>query len=727
LTPAPTIATRLERVAPQLLVAVPVLFNLWVLRAETTVVQNTNDSHLHLAMVRWARGQILEGKVPLDGWFPYLGLGYAQFRHYSSLPHILTAYASLLDGATVTYFWSLYLLLALWPISVYLGTRLLGWDRWTAAGAGLVSAMLVSASSYGFEQGSYTWYGYGLWAQLWGMWLLPIALGFAWRAVSGKGHYALAALAVALTIASHLVLGYFAALAIGVFALVTPRQIVAQLGRAIVVAIGAVLAGAWIIVPLFQDAPWHPVSEFGRGNSFDLGFGAAQVFKWLVAGSLYDNGRVPIVSALVGVGLVVCLLRFWRDERARAIVTLWLLSLALMSGSATFGVVLRFLPGSSNLPWHRFIAGVHATGVVLAGIGIAWLGRKMVGLARRFVPRLRPQLAVAAAMALAVLALFPGWSQEVAGDETSARARSTELLYESSDGADLRVLIDDIKTLGGGRAYAGGRWAWGQDYRVGYVPVNTILSNEDIDAVGLKLRVSSLMTDIEMIFDEKNPAHYDLFNVRFLLLPGDMSPPVKAALIAQQGRHKLWRVDTSGYLEVVDTTWPPIVEDRTNVASRNVGFLASDQLAHQQYPTVAYDGGDAAGPTLPPGVTATGPAGQVLNDVSSPEDGIFKADVVANRRAFVLLKVSYDPRWRVTVDGVDAPTEMVAPALMGTTVAAGRHTISFQYVSDPEYPLLLGAGALALAGLAIGPRRLPGLIALLLGYWRRRRRRKPLL
>jgi hypothetical protein len=587
--------------------------------------------------------------------------------------------------------------------------------------------MLTSASSYGFEQGSYTWYGYGLWAQLWGMWLLPIALGFTWRAVTGKGQYALAALTVALTIASHLVLGYFAALAIGVFAIVTPRQIVAYVGRAIVVAVGAVLAGAWIVVPLIQDAPWHPISEFGRGNTFEQGFGAAQVFKWLVAGSLYDNTRLPVVTVLVGVGLIVCLLRFWRDERARAIVALWLLSLALMSGSATFGLVLRFFPGSANMPWHRFIAGVHMAGVVLAGIGIAWLGRQLIGWGRRFTPQVRPQLAVAAAMVLAVVALFPGWTQEAAGDQMSAKARSTELLYEAGDGADLQVLIDDVKALGGGRTYAGSRWSWGQDYRVGYTPVYTILSNEDIDAVGLKLRVSSLMTEIEMLFDEKNPAHYDLFNVRYLILPADVPPPVKATPIAQQGRHKLWRVDTSGYLEVVDTVWPPIVEERSNVASRNLGFLGSDQLKQLQYPTVAFGGGEAAGPSLPAGVTVSGPAGQVVAESTSPADGFFRAEVLANRQSFVLLKVSYDPRWRVTVDGRNAPNDMVAPALMGTTVGPGRHTITFQYVSDPEYPLLLGAGALALVGLAIGPRRLPGLIALLLGDWRRRRRRKPLL
>ena len=48
----------------------PASFGLVVLRAETTPAPNLNDSAFHLQMVRWADGQIGEGRVPLDGWYP---------------------------------------------------------------------------------------------------------------------------------------------------------------------------------------------------------------------------------------------------------------------------------------------------------------------------------------------------------------------------------------------------------------------------------------------------------------------------------------------------------------------------------------------------------------------------------------------------------------------------------------------------------------------------------
>ena len=54
-------------------------------------------------------------------------------------PHTLTAYAAHATGASdqSTYLWIQYLLLSLWPIAVYLGARLLGWARWTAAAPSL--------------------------------------------------------------------------------------------------------------------------------------------------------------------------------------------------------------------------------------------------------------------------------------------------------------------------------------------------------------------------------------------------------------------------------------------------------------------------------------------------------------------------------------------------------------------------------------------------------------
>ena len=700
--------TWLQLAAPWVLVAMPVLFNLRVLAQETSVVQNPNDSALHLSMVQWARLRIDEGHVPLDGWFPWLGLGSAHFHHYQTLPHVITAYVSLLFGTGTAFFWSIYLLLALWPVSVYVGVRLLGWDRWTAAAAAVVSPLLFSASGYGLEHSSYTWRGYGLWPQLWGQALLPVAWGLAWRAIRGTGSIALAVLATALTIACHVIAGYVVMMAVGLWSLIAVRDLPRRIVRAALVAVGSLLAASWVIVPDLSDARWIPIGEYGHGTIFEDSFGAPTILGWLFTGRLYDSGRFPVISILVAVGMVVCLVRFRRDERARALVVIWLASLVLFFGRPTLGPMVKFVPGLDFVPMHRLVMGVHMAGIVLAGIGAAWLGNWLVTRGGRFVPEVKPALQASVVVAFGVLSLNPAWTERATFDQTGADMKVAQHAFDETDGADLAVLVDRVRALGDGRVFAGARNTWGGQYRIGYVPVYSVLEDSNLDTVGYVLRVSSLMLDPEQFFDERNPAHYDLFNVRYLILPVGREPGVKATLVAEKGHHTLWKVDTSGYLEVVDTVAPAIVMTRANIGAQTGPFLQSPELAQKRFPWIAYDGQAAPDPTLDPSASPADPAGSVQLQRSLPADGSFSGEVLANRQAVVLLKTSYDPRWIANVDGADIPPQMIAPALMGVPIAAGHHVVSFRYVPYPRYPTLISVGVLVVLCLAVAPWLLRG-------------------
>jgi hypothetical protein len=700
--------TWLQLIAPWVLVAMPVLFNLRVLAQETSVVQNPNDSALHLSMVQWARLRIDEGHVPLDGWFPWLGLGSANFHHYQTLPHVITAYLSLLFGVGTTFFWSIYLLLALWPVSVYVGVRLLGWDRWTAAAAAVVSPLLFSASGYGLEHSSYTWRGYGLWPQLWGQTLLPVAWGLAWRAIRGRGSIALAVLATALTIACHVIVGYIVMMAIGLWSLIALRDLPRRIVRAALVAVGAVLAASWVIVPTLSDLRWIPLGEYGHGTFFEDSFGAPTILGWLFTGRLYDQGRFPVISILVAVGMLVCLVRFRRDERARAVVVVWLVSLVLFFGPPTLGPIGKAVPGLEVVPLHRLIMGVHMAGIVLAGIGAAWLGNWLVTRGGRFVPEVKPALQAAVVVAFGILSLSPAWTERATFDQTGADMKVAQAAAEETDGADLAVLVDRVRAFGDGRVFAGARNTWGGQYTIGYVPVYSVVEDSNLDTVGYVLRVTSLMIDPEVVFDENNPAQYDLFNVRYLILPVTRQPAVKATLLARQGRHALWQVDTSGYMDVVDTVGPPIAMTRANVAAQTTPFMQSPDLAQKRFSWIAYDGQAAPDPTLLSTTSAPTPAGSVQVQSGQPADGNFSAEVIANRPAVVLLKTSYDPRWIANVDGADIPPQMIAPAFMGVPVATGHHLVSFRYVPYPQYPTLISLGVLTILLLAVTPWLLRG-------------------
>jgi Gpi18-like mannosyltransferase len=710
----PRAATRVARWVPVALVVLTCLFGLFVLRDETSPAPTLNDSAFHLEMVDWAAGQIKEGRVPLDGWFPYLSLGSALFHHYQSLPHTLTAYAARATGAgdQTAFLWLMYLLLATWPISVYLGARWLDWDRWTAGASAAVSPLIVSASGYGYEHGSYTWRGYGVYTQLWAMWLLPLAWGLTWRAVAHGKRYAAAALALALTMACHFITGYLAMLTIGVWVIVLGAGFLRRVGRAALVAGGAVLVAAWVLVPLIGDTKWTTRSEYYVGTIFNDSYGARKVLGWLVRGQLFDSGRFPIVSLLFAAGLVTCIARARRDVRARALLGVFTLSLLLFFGRPTLGRALDVLPGFGDVQIHRFVMGVHLAGILLAGVALGRLLRIAYRLVAEHAPeRYAAAGAAAVALGLAVGVLAPGWTERAGYDRHGAVLIRAQQAYDRASAKDLDALVNIVKARGGGRVYAGLRANWGRDYKVGYVPVYAWLAQRDVDAIGFTFRtIASLSTDVEAAFDETNPAQYEMFDVRYLLLPAGHPPPVPATLIASRGENRLYEVRTTGYVQVVDRA-SPISANRTDIEQTTRSFRNSDLASRAVYPGVGFAG--AAGP--PALDTGPGPPGRVLSQSATIQDGVFGAAVEANRRAVVLLKATYDPRWTATVDGVRAKPVMMAPSLVGVEVPPGRHSVRFRYAPYGHYPMLLTIGVLALLGLVLVDRR--GLRPLRSRYW----------
>ena len=698
-----------QRRAPLLLPAGAALFGLVAFTGELTVAQPLNDQAQHFQMVRSAVQQLHEGHpLPLDGWYPYLNLGMPLFSHYQSLSHVLTAYVSQLFGADATERWAAYLLLALFPVSVYAGARLLGWDRWSAGCAAFLTPLLVSVTGYGFEQSAYLWRGYGLWPQEWGMFLLPLSWGLTWRAVNGEGRlrYALAAAALGLTIALHFIIGYLAILSVGVFVLAVVRQLPRRVLRAAIVVVGAALVVSAILVPLVVGDGFLNRSEFDQNTYWYDSYGAPQVIGWLFTGQVFDAGRFPVVSPLVLLGTGVCLVR-WRDQRSRAVLGLLVLSLVLYSGRPTFGLLLNLLPGMSDVQLNRYVMGVQLAGDLVAGVGLAWLGTAVVaGVRSRWPTTASPRALLpltAALLTAAVVLTLPAWVDRASFARQDAAWTSGQASTDSTDGASLDVLLDDVKRFGGGRTYAGMPNNWGRDYTIGSVPVYTYLADQDVDEVGWPLRLFAIAADNEAYFDQYDPAQYQLYNVRFLVMPVGMQPPVAAQLVATSGRHRLYQVVTSGYVQLVDTSGT-ITADRSDMARQMQPYLHTQQFQRGVIATVAFPGAGAPHPTQPYPAPALSTSGSSTDVLDQPADGYFGATVHATRKATVMLKVTYDPGWHVTVDGTTAAaTYMVVPGFVAVTVPPGDHSVVFEYRSFSAYPLLLGLGVMALIALGIVP------------------------
>jgi len=717
---------------PRIVVAVACTFGLLALTPELRGARTLNDSTFHLQMIRWASQQLSRGRIPFDGWFPDLTLGSSFFHHYQSLPYTITAIVGRVLGMSVgsIYLWMIYLLLSLWPISVYWSGRLMGWGRWVAAAAALISPFIVSVPSYGYEHGSYTFQGWGVYTQLWGMWLLPLAWGFTAQSIRRGRGYWIAALTLALTMATHLMTGYLAMLCLPVFALLSTKHFLERIKRLVMVAVGAVLTASWVLVPLLLDRDYSAQSTFYKGTLYNDSYPASTILNWLIRGNLYDSKHLPVVTVLAAIGFLVCVINI-HEERSRILIGVWTVSLIMYFGRATWKSAIDILPGSEDLQMHRFIIGVQFAGIIMAGIGLVAVARAVATGVRAAANSLTTRTAPASidasdsahsesnpprgpewlwagqALAIAVVAavvLAPSWRHTWTYDRGDANFIDQQRAYDRTDGASIDRLLRIAEERGGGRVYAGTRGNWGPSYKVGFVPVLHMISHNDVDGVGFTFRtVQSLTTDIEASFDENNLAQYEMLNVRYVLMPADRTPSVPHTEIARDGNNVLYGIETTGYFQVVDRIGS-IEADRVNINDRTAGFRSSSDATNGVYPGIAFNGADP----LPDTVAApqADRAGGVLNQSNVRENGWFQATVRANRKAVVVLKATYDPRWTVTVDGKRAKPVMMAPSIVGVEVEAGQHEIAFSYRSFQHYPWLFLLGAFAL---------------LVLGQWRHRR------
>jgi hypothetical protein len=689
-----------------LFVGAAVVWNLVTLRAELWPVAYLNDSSMHEEMVRFATLQWQRGAVPLTAWFPYLGLGSPHFLHYQSLPAMLTGLAGVVIGPNAAFRWSLYLLLCGWPVSVYAGARLFGLPRAAGAGAAVLAPFLMSATHIGYETKSYIWTGFGVWTQLWAAIVLPIAWGASWRAVRDGTGVLLAVAAIALTSAFHFETGYLAFLPLLIWPLAASGGVRARLRRAVLIGGLALAATSWVIIPLLSQRPWAATNEILQGTPLVDGYGAGQVLSWLVRGQLLDWGRLPVITLAAAVGLAWSLTR-WSDL-GRALFGILVACTVLSFGRATFGSLANLLPGSADIFFRRFMMGIQLAALLLAGMGAS------LALARlrrwlRAIPRW-PRLQAVAIAALGLAVLAPAWTQLEALTAHNASAIRAQQRAQRRAGPAVSELLRLARYGRTGRVYAGMPTNWGARFRVGAVPVFEYLASRDVDEVGYTLRTASLMTDPEYFFDERNPSDYVLFGIRYLLLPREKPPPVPAARVASAGRFVLWRVRSGGLVHV-GVFVGAIAANRSDIGTRSYAVLTQSAAVAGQFIRVNFGtrATGAGAPVLLPfsprgsGPPGGGPplapaAGAVLSQTADLTRGRARATVRLRRAGVVVLSASFDPGWRIEVDGRPVPTVMAAPALVAAKVPAGVHSVTFTFRGFGGYPWLLALTFLALAG-----------------------------
>ncbi len=671
-----------------------------------------NDDTLHLALVRGTVEALAGGQDPTDFWVPYFDQGYPLFHHYQHLPHLATAFLFEGLGRNVPlptlYHLIRYLLLCTFPLSLYWAGRRLRIAPCPAALAGLLAALLSSGGLYGLDMSSYVWRGYGLYTQLWGMWLLPPALAGLYRTLRDGRAYLGTALLVAATLLSHMVLGYVALLSGVLFLFRRPATaLVRRAFRLGLVLLLVALLAAYFVLPFLLDRLYMNRSVWEDPGKYDA-YGWPWTLQALWSGRLLDAGRFPSLTLLTGLGLLVALVRARHDDRYRMLLLFFLLWLALYFGRPTWGVLLNLLPLSHDLHLHRLIVPVHLGAIALAGVGLAWLWERALALYRPARPRpaWKRLWAPAGAALLTVGLLGPAYA-----GQTHYLARNGDWLTENAaayqaEKRALEGLLAHLRTLPPGRVYAGRATNWGNDYRVGSVPLYAFLSQNGIENPGYLYHALSLNADIEGYLEESRPATFDLFNIRYLLAPVGQTVPAFARPVVLYGRHMLYRVETSGFFDLVEADsllcgpredWFPAVR----------AWLQSDWVEAKQHPRIVLSScSDPALPlaAFPQELISPAPLGEPCGRIlrEKVEPGLYTVEFEATRACWLLLKATFHPGWRVTLDGRPAEVAMLAPSFPGIAVGSGRHQATFRYEPGPlrAWLQVTGLAALLLAAVA---------------------------
>ncbi|HSP98294.1 MAG TPA: YfhO family protein [Candidatus Dormibacteraeota bacterium] len=717
----------------RLLLSLSVLVPLATLGADLFyLTPDVNDGAFHLGTIRNTIDAIGEGANPIDFWIPTWLYGFPLFHYYQPGPYLLVALLHALFGRVlsllVLYRLTTLVAVAAFPLTTYAASRRLGLERETAVGGALAAGLVSGGYTYGIEPFSFTWAGYGLFAQAVALPLLPLALAEGWRAVDGRGPTIRQALALVAVFMAHILYGYIAAVSLGLAPLVARsapelRRRLLGLTRFYVQVVALL---AFFVVPLALDSAYHAKSLYDSADKFDS-YGAAVVLTRLLGGALFDADRLPVLTCLALIGLYLCVRR-WLEERSGVhgwIACGFVLWTLLYFGRPTWGRLVDLLPLGHGLHLERLSSGVQMFGFFLAAVAIGALWRWCLALER---PWLRCMVSGGAL----VLLFAPAVAERVRYIQSSVRiVREGQQRY-LAEAAEFAPMLERIQAEPPARVYAGHSADWGGKYCVGSVPVYQLLSGAGI-ANTLNAPFSwPLPTDFQYQFNLWDQTSYDLYDVRYVVTDQPWVQPPGGERIFQAGRHSLYRVASEGPFRLVnvplavagdhESTWYLIKQwtmsrwPRQRAHARLL-FAAAEvravpnalrMLDAFHWVRSGEPGGMARNVFDTPGVfdgpPPPPPSGTVKLISESRQEASASVDLPA--AAVLMFKVTYHPGWRAWIDGQPAVTMLLTPGFTGVEVPAGRHLVRFEYRAGWLKTLLLFTGLLVALGLDWPRRRL---------------------
>ena len=662
-----------------------------------------NDNSSHFAEMTHIAKLLRMGET--DFWFDQTNLGYPLFLAYQPGPSLLMGALAavchsfleplLLFKLSVVFLW------AVMPSTWYLGGRWLGMDRLSALFLALLILSVNDFRAFGLGMSSLT--ATGLYTQSYGTLLLPLAMGALYRYLFAQNlGPKLPTLLFSATLLAHAYFGLYLALGAAVMLIVRREGLLERVRRlSLVLFLSALLTAFWLLpFVLYMDyqggLPWKSAGEDG--------YPALELTRLAVTGALFDDGRLPWMTALVAIGIGLA----WR-RRARTLerFTLLLLALtiALFLGRTTWGALYSFIPLHSELEVIRYLNGIHFCGLLLAAPAAAFLLRRIAAwsasrpgptwLARRHTTAALFAVVLAGCFAAITVQSsqrlravdeaslhLPGLGAALAGDS------STRFLSHQKLGTGSHFYLNFLPTLATrpqlesfSRGYHDTLSLYYLEafdfseasfrlYNVGAVAVRKRLLDEVPDFMTLRWSDGEFQ-----VYEYAEPGGYFEFVQTPLTLVGDLKDIRPVAEILSP------RLFAVGAVARISSQVEPKQDALIVLPDAHVSLLRGQQKILDNKHT-----------------------GQVLSKLvkryrTEPKRSeIIGQDHGHNAYAAIvdaagdperlLLKASFHPLWTAEIDGAPARIEQVAPNLMAVDVPAGRHSVRFRY-RNPVYQKVL--------------------------------------
>ncbi len=704
---------------PLLLVLVPVLCNAVWLWPELLGMPSQADTAFHGLMIEQASAALADGRSPVDFWIPQLEFGFPQFLYYQHLPHLFVVAMHRVLGGSVellsVFHGVRWLLLVAFPLTVYWSARQLDWSPREAAVAAAASSLISGDARFGFEYNSYIWRGFGLYTQLWAMHLSFFAVALLSRVLKTGNGYLSATLCLAALALSQLLYAYMIAVTAVLVLLVHggPRAWAVRGVRLAMLGLVSLSLSAYMIIPFLTQQAY--LSTFPVLPGASGGFSA--ISAGLFSSSILDHGRWPVLSVLFVLSLVVALPLALRhaDVKARRALLGVVVWAVLCFGARSNGAGSLMLGMYGADVSFRFIGALELFAILLIGLGGGWLWQQVERLVHRMIVPNTSAMSWRAALpalpgaVVLLIILIPALRERRAFYASNARwiHQTQTALREDTD---LHSVLTSLSALAGegvyaGRAYAGRPNDFGGTMRVGPVlRVADVVKARSLPALVPPYQGLSLNTEMAWQFSDASAAQFDLFDVRYAIVPHDAQVPTFFTPFLQTNSYGVYRVATRGFTSWITAEDRRPARTQTRLLRENVAWLKSEAAEQRSFIRWDYpaDGASVAAVTSPP--SACVQRGQ-STDAYVGRDSIV-SDVRCDAAGVLLFKTSYHPNWRVTANGVPVHTFMVSPSFLAAEIPSGAQRVIAIYRVTPGKHALLGLGLFVLAVLVVARDRL---------------------